>query len=190
MSRRDSTRSGLAVVSAMGLVGAVGGLVWLWLAPRVKIRLDAEGGTYVDPSLRQYIDADVWYAGISLVIAIAAAVVVWRRLQQIPTAAVVALALGGGLASVALWLVGQHWGQLDRGAVRAGKNGDIVSDSLDLGARGLLGLLPVAAVATWLVLDLVAQWRRRVQEVAPDAAAEAIDPAAPSVGGDPHTSLT
>lgn len=173
MSRRESARSGLAVVLAMGLVGAVGGLVWLWLAPRVKIRLDADGGTYVDPSLRQYIDADVWYAGISLVIAIVAAVLVWRLLQQIPTAAVVALAVGGGAASVALWLVGQHWGQLDAAAVRGGQNGDIVSDSLDLGARGLLGLLPVAAVATWLVLDMVAQWRRRSQQPASEPIAQA-----------------
>ena len=176
MSRRDSTRSGVLVVSVMALVGAVGGLVWLWLAPRVKIKLDAEGGTYVDPSLRQYIDADVWYAGISLVIAVVAGVVVWRLLQQIPTAAVVALAVGGAAASIALWLVGQHWGQLDQAAVRAGKNGDVVSDSLDLGARGLLGLLPVAAVSTWLVLDLFAQWRRRRREPAPDEPAEATDP--------------
>lgn len=161
MSRAPSARSWLWASWGLAVAGLVGGVVWRLVAPRAQIRIQSDGGFYVDPSPRQYLEADAWYAAIVVVVALATGVLVWRRLKDRPVAAVVSLAAGGLMAALLVWLVGRQLGQLDRTAALRAKIGTIISDRLDLGAKGLLGLLPIAAVATWLVLDLAAHRHRR-----------------------------
>ena len=161
MKLSPSLRSALWAVWALAVAGFLGGVAWKLVAPLAKIRIQANGGYYVDPSPRQYVEADAWFTGISLLVAVVAGLVVWRRLRDRPTAAVWGLALGGGAASTLIWAVGKYLGRLDRAAALKAKVGTVVSDSLDLGAKGLLVLLPIAAVATWLVLDLATQHRHR-----------------------------
>jgi hypothetical protein len=165
-TRRSAMRSGLWVVWAMAVAGLAAGVVWKLVAPVAKIRIQSDGGYYADPSPRQFVEADMWFAGITLVIAVVAGVLVWRRLRDRPTPAVVSLAVGGLMGSVLVWLVGKYLGRLDHAAALRAKVGALIDDSLGLGAKGLLGLLPVAAVATWLVLDLAAQQRQRRLEPA------------------------
>jgi hypothetical protein len=165
-------RAGFWVGWALAVAGFVGGLAWKLVAPVAKIRMESDGGYYVDPSPRQYVEADACFAAISIVVAVVAGYVVWRRLREQPTAAVVSLALGGTVASVLVWQVGKYLGRLDRAAAIKAKIGTIIDDSLDLGAKGLLLVLPIVAVATWLVLDLATQQRRR-------AAFAALPPAEP-----------
>ena len=162
-----SVRAGLWVAWGLAVAGAVAGVLWKLVAPVAKIRMETDGGFYVDPSPRQYIEADLCFAGISLVIGVVAGLLVWRFLRAQPTADVLSLAVGGTAASLLTWLVGKYLGRLDRAAALKAKVGTIVSDSLDLGAKGLLVLLPLAAVGTWLVLDLISEQRRRAAFVPP-----------------------
>ena len=149
-------RAGLLTVWWLTVAGGVTGLIWLLTAPRAKIQIASDGsGYYLDPSPREYIHADLIYAGLSLLLAVLAAVAVRRYLRQYPIAAVTGLAVGGQLAALVIWQIGVVFAPLDRAGARVAKPGAIVLDALDLGAKGLLLLLPVAALATWLAIDLI-----------------------------------
>ena len=148
-------RAGLWVVWGLGVAGVVGGVGWLLLAPRAQIRMEADGGYFVDPSPRQYVQADFLFAGIGLLLGAGVGVLVWHRLKAFPRAAVVSLAVGGSGASVLTWAIGHHFGTLDRAEALKAPVGTIIDDGLDLTAMGLLVVLPVVAVATWLIADLL-----------------------------------
>jgi len=148
--------AGLVTTWWLMVAGVVTGLAWLLLAPRAKIQIAADGsGYYVDASPHEYVQADLVFAGLSLVLAVLAAVAVRRRVRSYPVAAVTALAVGGQLAAIIMWQIGVMFAPLDRAAAQGAKAGTIVLDGLDLGAKGLLLLVPVAALATWLALDFL-----------------------------------
>ena len=173
MKLSPQLRAGLWVVWGLGVAGLVGGFGWLLLAPRAQIRMEADGGYFVDPSPRQYVQADFLFAGISLVLGVAVGLLVWRRLRALPRAAVVGLAVGGSAGSLLMWAIGHQLGKIDRAAALRAPVGTIVEDSLDLTAHGLLVVLPVAAVATWLLVDLLDGRRNSVPAATP------FEPAAP-----------
>jgi len=151
-----SRRAGLLVTGSVTLAGLPAGLVWLALAPRAKIQIAADGsGYYVDPSPHEYIHADLLYAAICAVVGVLAAVVVRRRARSYPVAAVTGLAVGGMAAALIAWQVGKVFAPLDRAAAQTAKPGTIILDALDLGAKGLLLVLPVVALGTWLAIDMV-----------------------------------
>lgn len=155
-----SVRAAVWTVWWLVVAGVAAGLVWLLVAPRAKIRIDADGsGYFVDPSPREYIHADLAYTAICLVVAVGAAVLVRRFVRAHPVSAVAGLAVGGLAAAVTAWLVGRSFGPLDLAAARRAKAGTIVLDKLDLGTKGLVLALPVGALATWLIVDLVTQRR-------------------------------
>ena len=165
----------------MAVAGVGAGLVWLAFAPRAQIRVAADGsGYFVDPSPHEYIYADLLYAAICAVVAVVAAVVVRRRVRDYPVAAVTGLAVGGMLAAIIAWQVGKIFAPLDRAAAQSAKPGTIILDALDLGAKGLLLVLPVVALGTWLAIDLVTI-RGQVPSAAVDG--EAGDGGAGSPGG-------
>lgn len=163
-------RAGLWVVWGLGVAGLVGGFVWLLLAPRAQIRMEADGGYFVDPSPRAYVQADFLFAGISLVLGVTVGLLVWRRLKEFPRAAVVSLAVGGSAASLLMWAIGHQFGKIDRAGALKAPVGTVVEDSLDLTAHGLLVVLPVVAVATWLLFDLLDGRRHPVAGAAPEPA--------------------
>ena len=179
MKLSPQLRARLWVVWGLGVAGLVGGFGWLLLAPRAQIRMDADGGYFVDPSPRQYVQADFLFAGISLVLGVAVGLLVWRRLKEFPRAAVVGLAVGGSAASLLMWAIGHQFGKIDRAAALKAPVGTIVQDSLDLTAHGLLVMLPVVAVATWLLVDLLDGRRNPVPAATPFELAGPYAPAAP-----------
>lgn len=149
-------RAALWTVWWLAVAALAAGAVWVLAAPRAKIRIASDGsGYYVDPSPREYIEADLAYAVVCLVLAVVAALAVRRLLRAHPVAAVTGLAVGAQLAALIVWQVGKVLAPLDTAAAQRAKPGTIVLDALDVGAKGLLLLLPVAALATWLVVDLV-----------------------------------
>jgi hypothetical protein len=168
---KAGVRAALWTVWLLAVAGVLAGLVWKLVAPRAQIRIDTDGsGYYVDPSPQAYIRADLWFVVISVVVGLAAGALVSRYLRKYPVPAVTGLAVGGLLASIAMWQVGKFLGPLDRAAALNAKPGTIVLDSLDLGAKGLLLVLPLVAVATWLVIDVIVNRRRGGDGPPPDGA--------------------
>jgi hypothetical protein len=167
VSSSAGTRAALATVWWLVVAGVAGGLVWLLVAPRAKIRIDSDGsGYYVDPSPREYIHADLVYTVVVVVVGVAAALLVRRFARAYPVPAVVGLGVGGLLAAITVWQLGKVFAPLDRAAAARAKPGAIILDKLDLGAKGLLLVLPVVALATWLLADFITQ--RSVEPVSPD----------------------
>jgi hypothetical protein len=166
--RRAALRSGLWVGWWLAVAGLVLGVVWRLVAPVARIRIESDGGYFADPSPRQFVEADIWFGALMLAAGVVAGVLVWRLVRSHPTALVVGLAAGGVLGGVLAWLVGKYLGRLDQAAALKAPVGSIVRDRLDLGAKGLIGVLPIAAVAVWLALDLLAQRRERPALASPD----------------------
>jgi hypothetical protein len=75
------------------------------------------------------------------------------------TAAVVGLAVGGLAGALVGRWVGQYLGRVDPAEVARLKVGSVIEVSLKLQAGAALLALPVAALAGWLVHDLVADIR-------------------------------
>lgn len=151
---------GARVVAALVLTGVAVGVVWWLVAPRAQVRIESDGGYFLDPHPEQYVAGDAVFGLISLAAGLVAGILVWRFSRRRPMAAVVGLAAGGlAGALVARW-VGLYLGRVDEQALVHEPTGSIVSVALSLTAVGLVLVLPLAALVAWLVCDLVADRRR------------------------------
>jgi len=151
--RKDLRDSALVLV-AVTLMGVALGLLWLWLAPRVPLVSNAEGVFLKDTEGEAAIGAD----GTFLLLAVglgalsAAAVFLFRRNGGI--ALVVALAVGGLLASLLGWGIGVWFGPPRDVVAHAREVGEGVTFDayLELRAKGVLLAWPVAAMLVHLGL--------------------------------------
>ncbi|MFM9367347.1 hypothetical protein [Streptomyces sp. Da 82-17] len=144
-----------AVVAVVLTVsGALLGLLWEKLAPRVPLVADEKAVFLKEIEGEQAIGADGTFIllalGFGLVSGIA--VFLWRRRGGIPL--VVGLALGGLLASVVAWRLGLLFGPGDDVVARAKEVGPGVAFDapLKLNALGALLAWPIAALAAHLGL--------------------------------------
>ncbi len=154
-SRSAAVQLGARVALALVGVGVVVGLVWWWLAPVAQVRIESDGGYFVDPDPESYIASDMWFAGLSLVAGLLAGALLWRYVHRSAIAGVVGLAVGGAVgAMLGAWL-GERLGHVDPASVRGLPLGSVVHVSLDLQAAAVLVVLPVAALVGWVVRDLV-----------------------------------
>ena len=98
----------VALVSAV--TGALLGLLWLWLAPRVLLISDGKGVFLRDSEGESAIGADGKFVLLALAFGAVAGLVVflWRREGGVPL--VLGLALGGILGSLLAWGVGTYFG--------------------------------------------------------------------------------
>jgi hypothetical protein len=158
---REQVARGALLVALGILVGAIAGVVWWKLAPVAQIRIQSDGGFFVDPDPEQYVASDAWFAGLAVACGLLFGIPGWRSTRGTPFVGVVGLTLGGTLGSLALWRVGVFLGRVDTEAAAKLPAGTIVSVPLQLVAKGLLVVYPVVAVATWLACDLGADLRRR-----------------------------
>jgi hypothetical protein len=156
---REEAVLGVRVAAAMVLVGGLVGLVWRFVAPVAQVRMDAQGGYFVDPAPEQYVAGDVWFAGLSLAAGVVAGLVTWRVLRRAPMGAVVGLAVGATTGAFVAREVGQLLGHVDGAAAARLPVGTVLGVSLQVQAGAVLAALPVASVGTWLVLDLLADAR-------------------------------
>jgi hypothetical protein len=151
--RKDLRDSALILV-AVTLAGVALGMLWLWLAPRVPLVSNAEGVFLKDTEGEAAIGAD----GTFLLLAVglgalsAAAVFLFRRNGGI--ALVVALAVGGLLASLLGWGIGVWFGPPQDVVAHAREVGEGVTFDayLELRAKGVLLAWPVAAMLVHLGL--------------------------------------
>ncbi|MGW4437451.1 AAA family ATPase [Streptomyces sp. NPDC004596] len=155
---KTEVREAAVVTVAVALGGVLLGLLWWWLAPHVPLIADRVGKSWVvyikDTEGEQAIGVDGTFTLLGLAFGLVSAVVVflWRRRGGVPL--VVALGVGGLLASLLAWRLGVWLGpepDVIAHAKAVGK-GVTFPAPLDLGAKGALLAWPLAALLVHLGL--------------------------------------
>ncbi len=149
---RASLRTTAAVVLVLGLVGAVAGVIWWWIAPQPGYRIETDGLYFLSAQPQQYIAADGWFAVITAVIGLAAGVIVWTRYPRDPLAGLVGLAVGALVGAALTATVGMVLGRSDP---YAGPIASLSQGPLEIRAWSVLLLEAGVAVAAWLILDVL-----------------------------------
>ncbi|MET8826743.1 AAA family ATPase [Streptomyces sp. NPDC004610] len=155
---RTEIREAGVVLAALAVLGVGLGALWSWLAPRVPLVGDVVDGAWAvyvrDTEGEQAIGVDGTFTLLALVFGAvtAVAVFVWRRRGGVPL--VVALGVGGLIASLIAWRTGMWLGPTDDVLAHAQEVGRNVSFSapLELGAKGALLAWSVAALLIHLGL--------------------------------------
>ncbi|MBD0708528.1 MULTISPECIES: DUF2567 domain-containing protein [unclassified Streptomyces] len=146
---------GVLVALVSTIAGAVLGVLWLNLAPRVLLVSDGKGVYLRDSEGEAAIGSDGTFVLLALAFGALAALVVFllKRRGGIPL--VLGLALGGGLGSLLAWGLGVYFGPTRDVVAHAKAVGpEVVFDApleLHLGAAAMLAW-PLAAMAVHLVL--------------------------------------
>lgn len=155
---KTELREAAVITVLVAVAGVLLGLLWVWLAPRVPLVGDVVDGNWVvylrDTEGEQAIGVDGTFSLLAVACGAlsAVAVFVWRRRGGVPL--VVALALGGLLASLLAWRLGIWLGPSEDVLARAQEAGKSVTFSapLKLGTKGALLAWPLAALLVHLGL--------------------------------------
>jgi hypothetical protein len=137
------------VVAALALVGVPLGLIWQAVSPR-GAGLVLQSGAIIPDETEALIGTDGWFALLTGVVGLIAALVVWTRRPWRGPATVVALALGGVVGALVTALVGHLTG----GGQSTGKAGALLTLQVSLHAMGLLFLDAAIAVLVYGLLVL------------------------------------
>jgi hypothetical protein len=173
-------RTAVRAAAVAVLAGAIGALAWWALAPRPQVVVRSGNAYFVDPDPEQFAAADAWFGVIALVLGVVAGIVVWRLGRRDPLATVIGLAAGGLVASLVMRVLGQWLGRVDVAALGRRPEGTVASAPLRLQAPAMLLVLPVAALAAWLVCDLVSDYRgARAERTDDDTAGAPVSPDVP-----------
>lgn len=168
-----TVRRGAAVVVAALAVTALGallGVLWESLAPRVVLIVADDGNAYPQGYQPEgYAAADgiaaLLCVGAGLVVGLA---IVWVMRRAVPgddslVAALVVGVLLGAIGATALWWTGARLGHVDIDAViAASTSGDEVTAPVRLRMPGVLVLWPTASVLVVFIAALGDWWRGRV----------------------------
>ncbi|MFD0371864.1 DUF2567 domain-containing protein [Streptomyces sp. NPDC127114] len=148
-------RQSAVVVAASVVAGALLGLLWLWLAPRVTLFSDGKAVYLKDSEGESAIGMDGTFVLIALGFGVLAAVLVFLVHRHGGVALVLGLAAGGVLGSLLGWGVGVWLGP-ERNVVAHAKavGPDVLFEApleLKMGAAAMLAW-PVAAMIVHLAL--------------------------------------
>ncbi|GAA0490822.1 hypothetical protein GCM10010361_65140 [Streptomyces olivaceiscleroticus] len=151
---RGELREAVLIVLVTTVCGALLGVLWAWLAPHVPLISDGKAVYLKNAEGEESIGADGTFLllGFALGVVSAAIVFLWRRRGGVPL--VVALVVGGLLASVLAWRLGMLLGpeqDVVAHAKAAGK-GVAFDAPLRLQAKGALLAWPIGAVLANLLL--------------------------------------
>ncbi|WP_079078178.1 DUF2567 domain-containing protein [Streptomyces sp. CdTB01] len=149
---KTEVREAAVVTVAVALGGVLLGLLWWWLAPHVPLVGDIVDKSWVvylaDSEGEQAIGVDGTFTLLALAFGVvsALAVFLWRRRGGVPL--VVALGVGGLLASLLAWRIGVWLGPQQDVIAHARQVGKGVTFSapLKLGAKGALLTWSLAAL--------------------------------------------
>jgi hypothetical protein len=172
---------------AFAVAGAVTGLVWELVAPLPRFQL--AGDRVLTPQVEQEtaVAADGWFATVTAVAGIAAAVAVYLRVRSTRISALAMLTVGGLLAAVVAWRAGVALGP-DAVPAEAARtaDGEFFNGPLRLSAVGVLLTWPLTSVITYFALaaGLDADRPRRNGSRDPGAAREQRLPASFPPAGD------
>lgn len=152
----------LVTVLALAVLGAVGGVVWHLIAPRTELVFSGGVANFVGPSPAQPVAADGWFAVLALVAGIVTGSLAQTFLRRWMPGAVVGLAVGATLASVVMWRVGHWFGAAAyAAAVHAVHDGEHLYAPLDIRAKGVLLLWPLAATLTVFIAAVTESFQHR-----------------------------
>ncbi len=147
-------RDAALIVVGLAVTGIVLGVLWAWLSPHVPLISDGKAVFLDDSEGEQAIGSDGTFILLALACGAVTGALVFlvRRHGGIPL--VVALAVGGVLASVVAWRLGLVLGPSDDVVARAKEAGaGVAFDApLKLDAKGALIAWPIAALAVHLAL--------------------------------------
>lgn len=160
---------GVLTAAAVAACGPVVGALWVWLAPRGEAVVAADGVYVAHPDGQAAIAADGSFAVIGLGAGLLCGIVVYLATRGRGVAAALGMAAGGSAGSLVAWLTGVWLGPGSvRVAARGADVGTRIDLPLDLGARGVLLVWPIAAVAVLMILtaaldrvDPPGAWRPR-----------------------------
>ncbi|MEU0129018.1 ABC transporter permease [Streptomyces sp. NPDC006289] len=181
--RRAELRQGAVIAVLLTVAGAVLGLLWLLLAPRVPLVSDETAVFLKNSEGEQAIGADGTFVLLALAFGLvsATAVFLYRRRGGIPL--VVGLALGGLLGSLLAWGIGTWFGPTSDVVAHAKEVGKGVTFDapLELHAVGAAMLAwPIAAMIVHLGLTALFGPRDPEPEWGVPYGAPGADAAAPS----------
>jgi hypothetical protein len=147
-------RDAAVVTVAVALTGAVLGLLWLWLAPRVPLVFGGKAVFFQDSEGEQAVGADGTFILLALAMGTITAIGAFLFRRRGGIAVVLGLALGGFLGSLLAWRLGV-WlgpgGDVVERAKEAGK-GVVFDAPLKLRAWGALVAWPIASMLVMLGL--------------------------------------
>ncbi|MQA04678.1 MAG: hypothetical protein GEV07_18825 [Streptosporangiales bacterium] len=163
--------TGAAVVVVLGVLGGAGGFVWHLVAPRTEYVVTDGGRLFAEQIPQAPIAADGWFAIIALVAGIATGSLVQTFCYRRMLGAVLGLGVGAVLAAVVMWRVGHWFGVADyAAAVASASDGTKVLAPLDVRAKGVLTLWPLAATLTVFLGRFIEEVQRLLSRPRPRAA--------------------
>jgi hypothetical protein len=156
--RAAGTRALRVLVVLVGGLTALGlpvGVLWWLVAPIAQLRIQKDGGFFVDPQPQQFIASDAWFILLTGVVGLAAGLLTWWLAGSSGYSAVLGLALGGTAGAALAWGVGAWLGRVDLAAAAKLPVGSLVDVPLRLGMHGALVVEPLLALFAWVVPDLL-----------------------------------
>jgi hypothetical protein len=148
---RAELRTAAATVLALAAVGALLGVLWAQIAPRLAFRVVQPGRALpVVPEAEEYVAADGRFVLLTVAAGVLAGLVCWALRSTRGPVVLLALALGGLLGAVLTWRVGLLLGP-GYGPGELQEVGRTVYPPLELNALAALVAEPFAAVLVYLL---------------------------------------
>jgi LPXTG-motif cell wall-anchored protein len=181
---REDLRSSAGIVLALAGAGVVAGLLWSWLAPRADFRVTDAGPVPVGNLPAELLVADdAVFALLLLGLGLLAGAAAWFLRRRRGVATVLALAVGGCLAAIVAWQVGEFLGPGPTEQQLADV-GALVTTSLTLGSLPAMALAPFGALLAYVAAVLYARDEGLGR---PSPMADAVEDAAPMASAAPGT---
>ncbi len=150
--RSGVVRRSLLVVGTLLLAGIVAGVLWALLAEPPGYTVNADGASMGETAAGAQFGVEVLYAGLALAFGLLLGVLTGLRLPQYGWVIAVALVIGSLGAAFLSYAVGRWLGPPDPSqSVTGAPVGAVVPIQLDVAARGVLLVWPVAALVGLLV---------------------------------------
>ncbi len=152
---QQDLRTGLGLLVGLVAAGVPAGVLWWWLAPRADYRITSDGPVALGTPVGELqVGDDVVLVFVLLGLGLLAGGAAWlhRRGRGVGTLGI--LALGGSLAALTAWQVGELLGPPPTEAELT-EVGATVTTGLSLGALPVLTAAPFAALLAYLVCTIV-----------------------------------